>query len=193
MEHIPAQYWCRHHFHSVLLQVVCDAQKRIWDVCVLAPSGTNDAAHWKASSIYRRFKDQQILQEPILQLHGVCILPYLLADSGYGACGHLIIPFREGHPLDTGDWKGFNRHLSNGRVQVKHVFGMLKNRWRILRDINIDLERVPKYIVACCVLHNILAESMEGELQENDFDLHLNLRNVVCNVTKPECVEGQEL
>ncbi|KAI5070934.1 hypothetical protein GOP47_0013185 [Adiantum capillus-veneris] len=40
-----AQYWCRHHFHSILLQVVCDARKKLWDVRVSVPGGTNDAAH----------------------------------------------------------------------------------------------------------------------------------------------------
>ncbi|MCO5612973.1 hypothetical protein L7F22_067246 [Adiantum nelumboides] len=104
IEHIPAQYWCRHHFQSVLLQAVCDAQKQIWDVCVLAPGGTNDASHWKASFIYKRFKNRCILYDPILQIHGVRVLPYLLADSGYDACSHLITPFRERRPPDSGDW-----------------------------------------------------------------------------------------
>ncbi|MCO5597746.1 hypothetical protein L7F22_051827 [Adiantum nelumboides] len=68
MEHIPAQYWCRHHFHSVLLQAICDVQKRIWDVYVLAPGETNGAAHWKVSSIYRRFKEGKVLQEPSVRI-----------------------------------------------------------------------------------------------------------------------------
>ncbi|MCO5548531.1 hypothetical protein L7F22_001991 [Adiantum nelumboides] len=127
MEHIPAQYWCRHHFHSVLLQAICDVQKRIWDVYVLAPGGTNDAAHWKASSIYRRFKEGQVLQEPSVRIGQVRVLPYLLADSGYGTYRHLITPFREGHPPAIGDGRAFNCHLSKGRVCIEHAFGLLKN------------------------------------------------------------------
>ncbi|MCO5554685.1 hypothetical protein L7F22_008218 [Adiantum nelumboides] len=193
MEHIPAQCWCRHHFHSVLLQAICDLHKRIWDVCVLAPGGTNDAAHWKASSIYKKFRDRLILQDPVLQVHGVCVSPYLLADSGYGACRYLITPFREGSPPESGDWRGFNCHLSKGRVRIEHVFGMLKHRWRILRDINMELERVPKYVVACCVLHNILTESGQEELQEEVYDPHPNQNNEIRNILRSERVEGQEL
>ncbi|MCO5570640.1 hypothetical protein L7F22_024367 [Adiantum nelumboides] len=111
-------------------------------MCVVAPSGTNDAAHWKASVIYKSFRANCILQEPVLQLHGVRVLQYLLADSGYGACRHVIKPYADHHP-PSGNWKSFNYHLSKGRVRIEQVFGMLKNRWRILRDINVDLPKVP--------------------------------------------------
>eukprot|EP01018_Ginkgo_biloba_P014471 Gb_35823 [translate_table: standard] len=41
----PEQYMNKHHFYSVLLQGICDAQKVFWDVCVNAPGGTHDARH----------------------------------------------------------------------------------------------------------------------------------------------------
>ncbi|MCO5551112.1 hypothetical protein L7F22_004609 [Adiantum nelumboides] len=94
------------------------------------------------------------------------------------------------HQLSEIDGRGFNRHLSKGRVRNEHVFGLLKNRWRILKDINVDLQRVPKYIVACCVLHNILIESTQEEPCEEDYDPHPNLNNEVYNVTRSERTEG---
>ncbi|MCO5556793.1 hypothetical protein L7F22_010346 [Adiantum nelumboides] len=106
---------------------------------------------------------------------------------------HLITPFREGHPPAIEDWRAFNHHLSKGRVCIEHVFGLLKNRWCILKDINVDLQRVPKYIVACCVLHNILIKSMQEEPREEDYDLHPNLNNEMYNATKSKRTEGQEL
>lgn len=47
----PADYWCRHDFHSVLLQRICDAHSLFWDVCVTAPGGTHDATHFRSSEI----------------------------------------------------------------------------------------------------------------------------------------------
>eukprot|EP01018_Ginkgo_biloba_P002774 Gb_08741 [translate_table: standard] len=41
----PVQYMNRHHFYSVLLQGICDAQKVFWDVCVNALGGTHYARH----------------------------------------------------------------------------------------------------------------------------------------------------
>ncbi|MCO5569499.1 hypothetical protein L7F22_023212 [Adiantum nelumboides] len=145
------------------------------------------------SGLLRRFKEGQALQEPSVRIGRVRVLPYLLADSGYGACWHLITPFREGHPPAIRDWRAFNRHLSKSRVRIEHVFGLLKNRWRILKDINVDLQRVPKYIVACCVLHNILIESTQEEPREEDYDPHPNFNNEVYNATTSERTESQDL
>ncbi|MCO5578927.1 hypothetical protein L7F22_032777 [Adiantum nelumboides] len=157
------------------------------------PGRDNDAAHWKASAIYKSFRANRILQEPVLQLHGVRVLPYLLADSGYGACRHLIKPYAGHHP-PSGNWRSFNCHLSKGRVRIEHVFGMLKNRWRILRDINVDLPKVPQYIVACCVLHNICCMDSGGEdLGDDDIDPHPNTNNNIHNVTGAERLQGQAL
>ncbi|MCO5599372.1 hypothetical protein L7F22_053474 [Adiantum nelumboides] len=69
----------------------------------------------------------------------------------------------------------------------------LKNRWRIFKDINVNLQRVPKYIVACCVLHNTLIESMLEEPREEDYDPHPNVNNEVYNATWSEQTKGQEL
>eukprot|EP01018_Ginkgo_biloba_P019970 Gb_15659 [translate_table: standard] len=44
-DNTPVQYMNRHHFYSILLQGICDAQKVFWDVCVNAPRGTHDACH----------------------------------------------------------------------------------------------------------------------------------------------------
>ncbi|MCO5550111.1 hypothetical protein L7F22_003591 [Adiantum nelumboides] len=97
-----------------------------------------------------------------------------LADKGYGASTLLVIPYKEANAPGLGDWRLFNRHLSRGRVVIENVFGIMKNRWRILRNMPIHLYRVPTYVIACCVLHNFLMEHVGDEDAEDHVDPHPN-------------------
>ena len=63
---VHADYWNHHDHHSVLLQIVCDSDLNFWDVAVLAPEGTYDATHLRASSLYRKFMSRVILQNQML-------------------------------------------------------------------------------------------------------------------------------
>ncbi|MCO5599640.1 hypothetical protein L7F22_053746 [Adiantum nelumboides] len=59
--------------------------------------------------------------------------------------------------------KKFDRKLSKGRVKVENAFGLLKNRWRILRDMNVDIALAPTIVGACCMLHNFVQLCGEAE------------------------------
>jgi hypothetical protein len=48
----------------------------------------------------------------------------------------------------------FDESLNYGRVVIEQVFGALKNRWRILKILNMGVDRVATITLACCVLHN---------------------------------------
>jgi hypothetical protein len=40
-------------------------------------------------------------------------------------------------------------------VKIENAFGVLTNRWLILKNLNVGLDMAPKVAIACCVLHNI--------------------------------------
>jgi len=53
--------------------------------------------------------------------------------------------------------ESFNVYSNNNRVDVEQTFGRLKSRWRcLLKRIDLHYTCVPKVVMACCVLHNIL-------------------------------------
>jgi len=53
--------------------------------------------------------------------------------------------------------ESFNVYLNSNRVDVEKGFGHLKSRWRcLLKRIDLHYTNVPKVVIACCVLHNIL-------------------------------------
>eukprot|EP01018_Ginkgo_biloba_P023651 Gb_13946 [translate_table: standard] len=105
----PEQYMNRHHFYSVLLQGIYDAQKVFWDVCVNAPGGTHDARHWNCSAIRNNMQMRQVLASPIIQIEGVTIYPHLIGDSTYPLSHSMLKPYKlNNSELQT----NFDRHLA---------------------------------------------------------------------------------
>lgn len=173
-QYFPAQYISRHGFPSILLQGIVDSNKLFWSVVCKAPGGVHDSTHFKECDLYKKLKGGEILSSPIISLQGERIGPYLLADSAYKATTFLVKPFRIKAGLHLQEKHAFDRQLSKGRVKVENAFGLLKNRWRILRELNVDLPFAPTVVGACCALHNYV--QLRGESEPHDQqDPHPNV------------------
>ena len=66
----------------------------------------------------------------------------------------------------------FDRKWRARRVKIENAFGILKNKFQILRNLNMGLEYAPNVLTACCILHNFLIE--EGDIGGDDQDKELN-------------------
>lgn len=155
----------KHGFPSVLLQVVSDHKKILWDVCVKAPGGFDDATHLRDSLLYNRLVSGDILWDKVINVRGHNLRPYIVGDWCYPLLSFLMTPFswnRTGSPAQN----AFDEALMKGRKNVEEAIGLLKGRWRILQDLNVDINHAPQTIVACCVLHNLcqIAKEPEPEL-----------------------------
>lgn len=67
--------------------------------------------------------------------------------------------------------KKFNTVLSSKRSVIERAFALLKDRFRRLKflDMNVD-EMIPYVIIACTVLHNICLDGID----ENDVADFIN-------------------
>ena len=74
-----------------------------------------------------------------------------------------MVPFRD-NGLLTRRQQNFNFRLSSTRMVIERAFGLMKVRFRILLDCLplTDIRKIPEFVVACCVLHNIC-------MAQNDF------------------------
>lgn len=107
----------------------------------------------------------------------LCVGTYYLVDSGYPNRKGFLAPYKnntyhipdfrqEGPP--TKKEEIFNHAHSSLRNCIERIFGILKNKWRILKGIpHFDLVTQKRIIIACCVLHNFIRDS---NLRDKQFD-----------------------
>lgn len=88
----------------------------------------------------------------------------LLADDGYGITPWIMTPYR--NPNGNLQIK-YNIIHTRERSIIERSFGQIKMRFPILQSkMRILTDRVPHFIVACFVLHNVAKY-----LHDEDFEL----------------------
>jgi hypothetical protein len=110
-----------------------------------------------------------------------CLLSgkYYLVDSGYPNRIGYLAPFkgstyhrpefrlRRGRALQ-GKYEIFNFFHSSLRNVIERAFGVLKQKWRILKAMPSFSTRTQKHIIlACIALHNFIRDS---KLRDQEFD-----------------------
>ncbi|XP_054259636.1 putative nuclease HARBI1 [Macrosteles quadrilineatus] len=136
------------------VQATCDSKEMFTSVDVSWPGSVHDARIWKNS--------------PVREVMRTTRNTVLIGDDGYGLEPWLMTPFSV---LDNESESKFNKLLKKERVVIERCFGQLKRRFPILQYVcRVKLEKVPKIIVACVVLHNI-AKSLGDPDFEHDEDI----------------------
>lgn len=154
--HFGDEYINRKGFASINVQATCDAQERFTSVCAEWPGSVHDARIWRTSPV----------RGVISQFNGSACL---LGDSGYGVSPWLVTPFK---PAVGEAQMNFNTTHSRERTIIERCFGQLKQRFPILANcVRLSLEKIPKVIVSCAVLHNISKHVND----DFDFDAGLNV------------------
>ena len=49
-------------------------------------------------------------------------------------------------------------------MKIENTFGLLKNKFGILANLNVGLKYAPIVIIACCILHNFLIHSRMNKI-----------------------------
>lgn len=146
---------------SVIAQMTCDARMLITSLF----SGIAGSAH--DSFVMERSPLNYHAQHSGLFADGT----YLLADAGYRATSWTLTPFHHTGAL-TDQQQRFNLLHSRARTVIERMFGALKGRFRSLRSMRGDVRNVPKFVQACCVLHNqiVLANLQVDDLNDIPVD-----------------------
>ncbi|KAI8126849.1 putative nuclease HARBI1 [Lucilia cuprina] len=149
---IRSTYANRHDGVSITLQGICDAKLRFLDVFTGIPSNIHDSRILKLSFIG---KDLQSLCSPKY---------HLLGDSAYPIREFLMTPFR-----DYGN-------LSESEKNYNLKFCRTRGRFRQLMRLDFhNVDTMAKFIIACCVLHNICINKddfYDEELSNNEYEFN---------------------
>ncbi|XP_063635094.1 putative nuclease HARBI1 [Cydia splendana] len=139
-------YFCRKHYHSINVQMICDHECRILAVNAKYGGAAHDSFIWENSNI----------NDHMQLLHTRNEIVWLLGDSGYPQRPWLMTPYVDANP-DSAE-EIYNAAHTTARVLIENTFGRLKNRWRCLhqeRALHYRPEKCSRIILACCVLHNL--------------------------------------
>ena len=184
-----ADYYSRKQEYSINTQAVVGANLRFLDVATGWPGSMHDSRVLRASNLYERAQNEEILTLPTVNILNSEIRPIILADGAYPPVRWIIKPYPHNHHL-TPQERNFNKKVSSSRSTVERAFGMLKVRWRcLLKPLEQMIENIPDIIITCCVLHNICQDHGEEILEEN---LPL-LNNIIANIQQGRIVNVQNI
>ena len=151
-----AQLSCCHHgFHSIIVQYVCDAERRI----------TNIVEQWHGRAHDIRIFDQSTLEENFEQ--GRYRQGILLGDAGFPCLAYLMTPF---HSVQNKHERRYQRSHTSTCAVIELTFGVWKRRFPCLRRKLTfkNLNTIHTIIVACAVLYNVVKVWSEPEIEEED-------------------------
>lgn len=166
----------KHYGRNV--QACCDAWCRFTSICCNAPGGMNDAL------AFRRWNLRNLLQTILPPGH------YLLGDAAYPLLYFLIIPFFGRNGMDESQ-RTFNFYLSQLRIRIEMTFGILVNKWRILKTpLHLTKEsNVTKVIHTCALLHNFV---ITENLKKNGRNITRRMLSDDYNAIMLQCDVDQE-
>lgn len=151
----------------IFRQVVCNTDLLFIDVNTGNPGSVHDSRVFRNSDLKARLESPDGLPPDY----------HLLGDSAYPLKDYLMVPFRDNGHL-TRLQTNFNTLHSKTRVEVERAIGLLKGKFRRLKDFDsYYYDLLPYFIIVCCVFHNFIIlnsgiheddiQVVEGEENEN--------------------------
>eukprot|EP00249_Psilotum_nudum_P013551 c24393_g1_i1 orf=481-1683(+) len=147
------------HNYSMVLQAIVDAEMRFRDILTGWPGSMSDARLLRSSGFFRLSESGQRLNGSSRQLPQMGeVREYIVADMGYPLLSWLITPFQD-NDLSDAQINYNNRHSATAEIAEK-ALARLKGTWRILHKVmwRPDKHKLPRIILVCCLLHNIIID-----------------------------------
>ncbi len=149
-----SDFFNRKKFHSMVVQVVCDANKIFWNICANQPRGVHHGGQFKRCSLYAQLKSREILQKLVVIIQGMKWTPFLISDVAYPIRTYLQKNWKACKPADVEKIR-YDSNINSMRVIIKNAFVSLINRWRILKHFNSKVDQTSLITIAImkCGVH----------------------------------------
>lgn len=147
--------------HSIVLLALVDANYQFIYINVGINGRVSDGGVFRESDIAPCLTNPRnpLNIPPDKALPGMDeVVPYvILGDNAFPLQKHIIKPY----PLRnlTYPQRIFNYRFFRGRRIVENAFGILTDRFRVLKGtMNLSVDKVQNVTLACCASHNFLAK-----------------------------------
>ena len=125
-------------YHSINVQLMCDAHLRIVNCVVRWPGSTHDSRILTESAVYNELQNRNDI--------------LVLGDSGYPLKQWLMVPFLR--PQNDAE-QAYNRAHMVTRSTIERCNGVLKRRFSCLHsELRLSPKRACSVIIASIILHN---------------------------------------
>ncbi len=163
-------------FSIILLGLVNANYEFIW-VDIGANGACSDAQIYNESALKTAIESKTIgwpPAEPLRNYDGRPIPYFAVGDDAFALKPWLLKPY----PRQTGRQRDvlpdrqkiFNYRLSRGRRIVENAFGLLSQRWRVIKNgIQLSPDKARRLVLCCVVLHNLMRQHFP-DLQDINLD-----------------------
>lgn len=144
---------------SMLLQAIVDSDMRFRDVVSGWPGKMTDSSVLSSSTFFKLCEKGNRLNGNKMKLSDNSeISEYIVGDSGFPSLPWLITPY-QGKDISESASDFNRRHYETWRV-VHRALTRLKEEWKLLQAVmwRPDKNKLPRIILACCVLYNIFLD-----------------------------------
>ena len=129
------------------MTATCDHKRRFIDIDISHPGATSDYLAFATSSLKRKLETSNLLADG----------KYIFGDNAYVNTPYLATPFKSPTPEED----HYNFYHSQVRINIECAFGMLINRWTILRrplPTQMGIGKITALTMCLCKLHNFLID-----------------------------------
>jgi hypothetical protein len=156
----PGAFYSGHYgVHGLNVQAVCDYRSRFIFFAVVAPGKCSDQVAFERTSL-------STLMEA---------LPtgtYLVGDAAYSLTERMLVPFT-GSQRNNASNDAYNFYLSQLRIRIEMAFGLMTNKWRILRaPLQTSLAKSSEILECCSRLHNFCIQEDGDEFLNEETTLN---------------------
>lgn len=153
----------------MLVQIVVDKDMKIRDLFTGWPGSITDSRLLRNSGFFAVCESGERLIGTPRTLKGIEVREYIIGDSGYPLLPWLINPYTATGSSPSRDT--FNSKHASTKIVADGALGRLKGAWKILHKVlwRPDIRKLPKIVLVCCLLHNILIDA--GEEMEDGVGL----------------------
>jgi hypothetical protein len=160
----PKKLYCgRKHKFGLNCQVVSDKRGRILDISMVTGGSTADCLALEASALYKRLENG-LLQDGLV----------FFGDNAYLNTMYMATPYTN---VAEGSKDNYNYYHSQLRIRVECCFGMLTQKWGILRTAmpqNMSVRRIVALVSTLAKLHNYCIDQKDDGTTTGGKELMVN-------------------
>ena len=155
----PGAFHSGHYgVYGLNVQAVCNHRSQFIFFGVVAPGKCGDQVAFERTSL------------PAL-MQALPVGTYLVGDAAYSVSEKMLVPFT-GSQRNNPSHDAHNFYLSQLRIRIEMAFGLMTNKWRILRaPLQTSLAKSSEVLECCSRLHNFCIDQDGDEFVDRDTAL----------------------